>query len=1257
MKIIKNNHHSLFIKPFGIRGKIHLACSIMILFDLINPDELLSEQELWQKIPPLLGEGGIIDMGMPKPRAEVLVTGKCFTPGGEPRPASQVSFTVGSINKTLNVFGNRYWKLTPGGRFISEPEPFTEMPITWDRGFGGRDFKKNPLGKGMDKVTMPDGKEVLPLPNIEDPQNMIGSPSDRPEPQSFGPIDLMWPQRFKKRGTYDDRWLKERWPYFPDDMDYEFFNMAPEDQFLDEFFTGNEAIEITNMHPDMPVIKSRLPGIRARCFVTKKKSVDAPPDEDSFVEVNTLIDTLWLFPEILRGLLIFRGTTEIQDEEFGDVRYIFLVNESMEQEPESISHYLEEQKKRIDRGLVIDPAPLEAAKNKIAKALKRIKSLPKEIEEKKLRAMGKAPRMDYSPDEMAEKTEQLVKNGKSLISRMERQAQEMHTKWGHMVEIPLNIFDPMKEKLDGTEAKIKKALSKAKELKAQALKRSDEIKQQVKENLKNLPPDKLKEAGIDPDNPFPEKEKKDPWHERGFPLVIKWRKALEKDTESINKLNRMGFEKRTIKRAWLGINHEEIKESPQDWGLEQKDDKEIFIPEGLVMPRFHEATLTGFRIRQDKWSGPDKDFLMKGSRITPLFLPAVEPDGAPVIRVSDELEAWLMEQEVGDACSVIALKDAEESPDKDSKKAIESALSFLVVVPGDLPDNEWTKWEDTYPNSKRLTLPEGNSLFDLVKNDIDIRKWVMDELPQEFSQKHNVDISLPEPGKAPDGSPLEGVALPIPDIKGMVNKLMDEIKAFHKPRIDELNAKKAEMEKQVEATKKELAEKLRSLGKDPDEILKPQETPTRKPYSEVGKDIAKRINQEKERLKSLGQLTPENEAKMDESAKKAISMGDDAEKRYQEAQGRLKDAKSKIETAKAGGIPDDMKDKFKAHGVDPERIKKLTREEVIERYQMNRDLSGAILSGLDLSGLDLEGINLEEAQCRKTRFCNCNLKGAIFKQTLAQEADFTGATLDGARVEKGIFIRAKFKQASLNSMEINQGVFREADLEEADLSSSDIKMSIFQKAKLKNVKFFSVKAEMSVFSGADATDADFKEGRFFKCLFQGTILHNADFSSATIQNTMFFKAKGQDVKFTGADMSKARMGGNAQFPGADMTNIRMNQGCFRESDLSNSSFRGSKIERSMFEGCNLKNTDFYLVPAKNTRFSKCDLEGANMRGVNLFQGSLRKSRLVNTDLRDSNLFAVDFYKVKMGKTRIEGANLNRSLLKGRVQFLTNGEIE
>ncbi len=335
MDIHKQESHSAFSKVFQAKSNYYLAITLMSAFPFDRPSELLDETDLWSAAGSALSSHDVLDMFMPKQKGEILAAGKFFSPGRKPAPAGSARISVGSVNKTLHVFGNRYWIKKAGVvSGISDPQPMTEMEISWQNAFGGKEFDRNPLGKGIDPVLTQKGQALISLPNIEYPDQLIGSPSDRPEPAGLGPLGPDWQQRSVKLGTYDRKWLETRWPWYPEDMDWTYFNAAPGDQQIGGYFTGDENIVIENMHPERPAIKTLLPGLRMRCFVRQEENA-----KEIFKELKTRLDTVWLFPEYEMGLVIWRATVQVCDDEATDVNSAYVTHEFLAEPEKPIEYY------------------------------------------------------------------------------------------------------------------------------------------------------------------------------------------------------------------------------------------------------------------------------------------------------------------------------------------------------------------------------------------------------------------------------------------------------------------------------------------------------------------------------------------------------------------------------------------------------------------------------------------------------------------------------------------------------------------------------------------------------------------------------------------------------------------------------------------------------------------------------------------------------------------------------------------------------
>jgi uncharacterized protein YjbI with pentapeptide repeats len=344
MKTIKPLNQSLLYKTFESNRSFYL-CTAIISFFSFDSSSLLSEPDLWKFAGSELGKDATLDMCMPKPKGEVLVVGKCFTPEAKPVPAYEVYLKAGPIDKTLYVFGDRFWERKAGVlKTISDPLPFTEMAISYENAFGGPDYKKNPLGKGHAPVKSDTGETVHPLPNIEDPKDLVDSPNKKPDPAGFGPIDLTWPQRMEKAGTYNQKWLEQLFPGLAEDIDWTIFNAAPEDQHIEGFFNGDEPFEIKGMHPGKPRIQANLPGFKSRCFINRKTK-----DGEEFKEIKTSLDTVWLFPHAEKGIVVWRGVAEIQTDDAEDILHMLVAYERIDDTPRSLEHYREALVKRLDK--------------------------------------------------------------------------------------------------------------------------------------------------------------------------------------------------------------------------------------------------------------------------------------------------------------------------------------------------------------------------------------------------------------------------------------------------------------------------------------------------------------------------------------------------------------------------------------------------------------------------------------------------------------------------------------------------------------------------------------------------------------------------------------------------------------------------------------------------------------------------------------------------------------------------------------------
>jgi hypothetical protein len=245
------------------------------------------------------------DFVLHKPYTDVIVVGKAVAPKGEPVRQLTVRLEVQGRCKDVLVTGERRWVRVLGDIVPSKPVPFLEIPLTFDRAFGGKDDSRGPgkdsvEGRNLAGVSFHphrpaaeiDGK---PLPNLEDPKKPMKGPRDRVIPFGFGFVSPNWETRRKHAGTYDQRWKSEVFPFLPSDFDEQFFQMAPEDQRF-PLFKGGEVIRCFNM-ATTPVVQYNIPALThdvTFCFVDR--------DEQR----QGVLDTVVLEPHDNLAVLVWR---------------------------------------------------------------------------------------------------------------------------------------------------------------------------------------------------------------------------------------------------------------------------------------------------------------------------------------------------------------------------------------------------------------------------------------------------------------------------------------------------------------------------------------------------------------------------------------------------------------------------------------------------------------------------------------------------------------------------------------------------------------------------------------------------------------------------------------------------------------------------------------------------------------------------------------------------------------------------------------
>jgi hypothetical protein len=239
------------------------------------------------------------DLAPFKPRADVILAGHAFAPGGSSVRSLVARLRVGTIDKAIEVFCERVFR--PDGT-LDEGAPFLRMPLVYERAAGGAETA-NPVGMRVDAVD-PYGR--IAVPNLQPPGRRTTSVlTDRIEPVGFGPIAPTWPPRRdrvgRRGGVLSSRDIAQK--PLPEDLEPAYFNVAPPDQQLDEL-RDNELIVLENLHPEHARLHTQLPGLRPLAVLERPGRAPYP--------FQLRGDTLWIDTDRARCTLTWRGQVPLE---------------------------------------------------------------------------------------------------------------------------------------------------------------------------------------------------------------------------------------------------------------------------------------------------------------------------------------------------------------------------------------------------------------------------------------------------------------------------------------------------------------------------------------------------------------------------------------------------------------------------------------------------------------------------------------------------------------------------------------------------------------------------------------------------------------------------------------------------------------------------------------------------------------------------------------------------------------------------------
>jgi len=302
-----------------------------------------------------------IDLWPFKPRTDVIVNGHAYNHRRSPSFGAAVR--VNQTVKQVAVFGDRQCTLTATDRIVwSAPTTVERVPLTYALAYGGKDmeaekthgnpaellapylgtdvpsdmiadaspyiYPRNPVGRGYVVEKTREAIDELPMPNFEDPHNLltperlvVGAPGrwpTQPLPAGLGCMDygvfprIAWLGQVPDfdlsldsrvfgeiaRGHADASILKED-PQGMGTPSLESANSAPLGLRL-PYLKGNDEVELLNLSPHYEKISFRLPRERPKLWVDNR--------DGTLLTVEPVIHSVLINPDENRVAVVWRGS-------------------------------------------------------------------------------------------------------------------------------------------------------------------------------------------------------------------------------------------------------------------------------------------------------------------------------------------------------------------------------------------------------------------------------------------------------------------------------------------------------------------------------------------------------------------------------------------------------------------------------------------------------------------------------------------------------------------------------------------------------------------------------------------------------------------------------------------------------------------------------------------------------------------------------------------------------------------------------------
>jgi hypothetical protein len=216
----------------------------------------------------------------------------------------------------------------------------------------------------------------------------------------------------------------------------------------------------------------------------------------------------------------------------------------------------------------------------------------------------------------------------------------------------------------------------------------------------------------------------------------------------------LGLSEEAIRTFHIGWNPDDYLREPSDWGM-AADGEKIWLPKGVVIPYFDLGKFDQLRRIAVRRYDDATYTLIAGSSREPIIL---GENREAIVVVEHDLDAILLNQEIGDMAGVMALSGEQIQPDSQADAILKDARSILISFckpPGDF---------SRFPQSRLWLTDGGENLAEMWRNDKNLMEWVAEGIAMATS---------PEPVVTAGDSPWAETARRVAELERLILARLD----------------------------------------------------------------------------------------------------------------------------------------------------------------------------------------------------------------------------------------------------------------------------------------------------------------------------------------------------------------------------------------------------------------------------------------------------------------------------------------------------